>query len=90
MSVDVYIDIVLYIIPIIGGMYISWSLYWYCIYHANNWGDMCKLLVLCGPLRPRVGGCSSMYISLQQLNERDLRNSITDTLEPRAFQIYST
>ena len=64
--------------PRVVGLYVSWCLHWYCIYHANNWRDMCKLLVVCGPLRPR------------QLNEWDLRNSITDTLEPRAFQRYST
>ena len=23
-----------------GGFYVSWCLKWYCIYHANNWGDV--------------------------------------------------
>ena len=35
MSVGVFIVIV-YIMQIIGGMYVSWCFHWYC---ANNFGD---------------------------------------------------
>ena len=29
---------------IIWGMYVSWCFHLYCIYHANNWGDVCQLV----------------------------------------------
>ena len=59
MSVDVYIDIVLYIIPIIGGVYIRefiLVLYISC----QQLGDMCNFLGVFGPFGPRVGG---LYLS---------------------------
>ena len=63
MSVGVYIDIV-YIMPTTGGMYIGWSLHWYCIYHANNWGHMCNLLGVFGSFGPRVGGFMSIGLHI--------------------------
>ena len=42
-SVGVFIGIV-YIMQIIWGMYVSWCFHLYCIYHANNLGDVCQLV----------------------------------------------
>ena len=47
--------------PGYGGMQISLSLHRYCVYHANNWIDICILLGFFGPFGPWVWG---MYISL--------------------------
>ena len=37
------------------------QIHWYCVYHANNWIDICILLGFFGPFGPWVWG---MYISL--------------------------
>ena len=68
MSVGVYIGIV-YILPTIGGLYVSCFLLVY-----SNWGDTYKLFGVFGPSGPSVWGvvCQLvyrlvLYISCQQL-----------------------
>ena len=58
-SVGVYIGIV-YIVPKIGGLYVSCSLHQYCMYNANNWGDKYKLLGVFRPFGPRT---AELYFS---------------------------
>ena len=41
------------------GMWISFSLHWYCIYHANNWKDILIWLGFFGPLPWVEGMCIS-------------------------------
>ena len=48
MSVSVFIGIV-YIVPTILGLYVVCCLHQYCMYHANNLGDIYKLLGVFGP-----------------------------------------
>ena len=58
-SVDVFISIV-YILPAIGGLYFSWVLHLKLYISYQKLGDMCNLLGVFGPFRPRVGG---LYVS---------------------------
>ena len=51
------------------GLYVSWCLYWYFIYRANNWGVVCKLFftnIVCNV--PTIWGISkSCWVSFVPL-----------------------